>query len=98
MMDMDPWVGDYSLAEETRSAQEALAPLSKACIGFIVINTVFVILRFVSRMYIRRLPLWWDDYTIIPAYLGNLGVCIAGLGSYKSFSATSPVYELTRNI
>jgi len=55
------------------TAYEATLPTYHAAIAFIVIDTLIVALRFISRFVIRRLPFWWDDFWIIPAYLMNLG-------------------------
>lgn len=47
---------------------------------FIVLNTLFVGLRFVSKG-INRNPLGTDDWLIIPALVFCYGVCIIGIGT-----------------
>lgn len=48
-------------------------------IAFMVLETVFVILRFVARRKTLS-PLGWDDYLIYPALVVNLGMCAHGIG------------------
>lgn len=54
--------------------------LMNVAIAFIVLSTVFVALRFISRFQIREAPSGSDDYLIIPAYLFELALCISGIG------------------
>lgn len=47
-------------------------------IAFMVLETVFVILRSLARRKTLS-PLGWDDYLIIPALVVNLGMCAHGI-------------------
>ena len=56
------------------------AGLISAAIVIIVFNTVFLVLRFLSR-WIKREATWgWDDILIPPAYVLNMALCSLGLG------------------
>lgn len=47
-------------------------------ISFIVLETVFVVLRSLARRKTLS-PLGWDDYLIVPALVVNLGMCALGI-------------------
>ena len=65
--------------QDVQLARDALHPLCVTCIVFIILNTLFVVLRFVSRNFVKRLEVGWDDILIIPSWLCNIGTCILGL-------------------
>lgn len=65
-----------------QTAHQALQPLINCSIAFLVVNTVFVVGRLVSRLVIRKLPFWWDDFWVLPAYAANIGACAIGLCEY----------------
>lgn len=52
--------------------------LTDTAIAFIVLETVFVVLRCWSR-YLQKASIGWDDILIIPAYLFCLGPCICSI-------------------
>lgn len=54
--------------------------LRDVAIAFIVIDVVFVGLRYVSQ-WVGRKPMGLDGWLMLPALLANLGICIAGLGT-----------------
>jgi len=60
------------------TATEALAPLVNIIICMIILNTIFLILRFFTVLYLRpkKLGLGWDDWLLLPAYLLTIGVSI----------------------
>lgn len=60
-------------------------------IAFIVLETVFVVLRSVARRKIPS-PLGWDDYLIIPALVANLGMCAHGISQF-TMTLRSPRYD-----
>ena len=49
------------------------------CIAFIVLDTVFVGLRFLSRTVKKGVELGWDDWLILPAWATNIGVCAVSI-------------------
>lgn len=61
---MDPFIGDR---------------VTNTAIAFIVLDTVFVALRYWSR-YLQKASFGWDYILIIPAYLSCLRICICGIG------------------
>ena len=67
-----------------KTADEALQDLKAACIAFLILTTLFAIARFVSRIWIGRIRLWWDDYTILIAYICNIVICVIGLRKWSS--------------
>ena len=52
--------------------------LQAVCISFILIDTVFVVLRFWARSFHQR-PLDWDDLLIFIAWINLLGLEIDGI-------------------
>ncbi|CAD6594186.1 MAG: hypothetical protein ASARMPREDX12_008376 [Alectoria sarmentosa] len=56
--------------------------LTDTAIAFIVLETVFVVLRCWSR-YLQKASIGWDDILIIPAYLFCLGPCISSILAVK---------------
>ena len=67
------------IAEHDQRADEVLRPLRVVCILFMVLNTLFVVLRFISRNYVKKLELGLDDIMIIPSWICNIGTCTLGL-------------------
>lgn len=61
-----------------KPASQFLRPLLNVAIAFIVIDTAFLIGRFVAVLFLRkkRLPLTWDDYLLVPAFFCTIGICI----------------------
>ena len=51
-------------------------PVVVTAIVFIILNTVFVCLRFLSR-HLQNAAYGWDDAFIVPSWLANIGMCIA---------------------
>ncbi len=47
-------------------------------ICMLTFTTIFVILRFIARVWARS-PLKWDDWLILPAWLCTAGLCIQGI-------------------
>lgn len=66
------------MAQET--TQEALKGSVAVCIVFLVLNTFFVILRFIARFRLKQSKLGWDDILIIAGYFANVGLCADALG------------------
>ena len=62
-----------------QTADQVLHPLLVVSVLYIVLDTLFVFLRFVSRQFIRTSQLGWDDWLLVPAFIFNLGSCILGL-------------------
>ncbi|KAI9653946.1 MAG: hypothetical protein M1831_005631 [Alyxoria varia] len=62
-----------------KTAEDALQDLKRACIALLVLTTLFALGRFYSRVWIGRIKLWWDDYTILIAYVCNVVICVIGL-------------------
>ena len=62
------------------TASEVLAPLVACCIAFIVLNTFFLALRYVARLWIKPVPLGADDAFIIGAYIVDIGTYTIILG------------------
>ena len=54
-------------------------------ISTFVVALIALILRFVCRK-ITRMPIWWDDWLMIPAWLGSLVILITSLWWSKSIS------------
>lgn len=61
--------------------------LKNTAIAFIILETCFVILRYVSRAIIRA-PSGIDDYLMPLAWLFNMAVCGVSLGKYRSRKQT----------
>jgi hypothetical protein len=53
-------------------------------IVFIILNCVFVLLRFYARS-ITRATYGWDDYLIIAGFISNIGLCVVSIGTYALF-------------
>lgn len=68
------------------TADDVLQPLINIAIAFIVLNTLFVGLRFVARLLVKKAELGWDDWLLIPAYILNIGLCAAGIGESLQLS------------
>ena len=54
---------------------------------FIALETIFVPLRFYART-LTTSARGWDDIIIPAAWLANIGMCILGIGQYRSTSST----------
>ncbi|KAI9658809.1 MAG: hypothetical protein M1831_003835 [Alyxoria varia] len=69
-------------ARDVQTGEQALRPLFNVCVAFIVVDTVFFVLRFYAVLKLRRkrLSLTWDDWLLVPAYIMNLGMLANGLG------------------
>lgn len=73
---------------EGPSARDVLQPLVTSCIVLITLQTIFVILRLVARLLVKRAEIGWDDYLIIPAFITNIGGAVAALGTSVMFANT----------
>lgn len=58
------------------SAASALSPLYATCVAFIILDTLFVVARFISRIFIGKVRLGWDDWWIIPAWLFSVTLTV----------------------
>ena len=66
------------MAEMT--ASQALQDLLVTCIVFLVLDPVFVALRFVSCHLIKRQRWAVDDVLIVAGLVANIGLCATYLG------------------
>lgn len=68
----------YPLSANTKTlpktSTEALNPLTASVITFLVLNTLIVVARTVSRHYIAKLSFWWDDLCIVVGYVALLAM------------------------
>jgi hypothetical protein len=53
-------------------------------IVFIILNSVFVILRFYAR-FITKTAYGWDDYLIIAGFISNVSLCVVSISTYTLF-------------
>jgi len=53
-------------------------------IVFMILNTIFVILRCYSRS-ITKVAYCWDDYLIFASYISNISLCAASICTYALF-------------
>jgi hypothetical protein len=53
-------------------------------IVFIILNCVFVILRFYARS-ITKTAYGWDDYLIIASFISNISLCVVSISMYTLF-------------
>jgi hypothetical protein len=53
-------------------------------IVFIILNCVFVILRFYARS-ITKNAYGWDDYLIIASFISNISLCAVSISMYALF-------------
>ena len=60
--------------------------LQAVCISFIIIDTFFVAMRYLSRRY-QKAPFAWDDVLIVVAWVNLLGVSIDGIRKSNAFLA-----------
>lgn len=74
------------MPEET--AKEALQSLVAVCITFLILNSFFVILRFISRFHVKQQKVGWDDILIIAGYVANIGLCVDAFGTLSSRRAS----------
>lgn len=72
-------------------ARVALDDLFNSSIAFIVINVVFVGLRFYSVLALRakKLSLTWDDWLLVPAALAMCATCASSFCSSCLLTARS---------
>lgn len=75
MSSMSPNTG----AAHELSAKETLQSLLSWCIALLILETLFVLLRLVSRLVVKKQELGWDDFLIAPAYLACVGEIIASI-------------------
>lgn len=69
---------------DERRAQDVLPTLIAIAITFIVLDTFFLVLRFISRVLIQKVSIGVDDFLIIPAYCMNVGLCCVAIGMFSS--------------
>ena len=67
--------------EDQQTTKQALEGLVAVCITFLILDSFFVILRFISRFHVKQQKIGWDDILIVAGYFTNIGLCI------DSFSA-----------
>lgn len=67
-----------------RRASDVLPSLVAVAITFIVLDTIFIVLRFISRTLIQKASVGLDDLLIVPAYAMNVGLCAIAIGMYSS--------------
>ena len=60
-------------------------------IVFMILNTIFVILRCYSRS-ITKVAYCWDDYLIFASYISNIGLCAASICTYALFIIPPSLY------
>ena len=65
------------MAEET--AEEVLGTLVGVAVLFIVLDTFFLFLRFISRSVIKKVTVGADDILMYPGYALNIGLCITAI-------------------
>lgn len=51
---------EVNVVPSQKTAEEALKPLVIVCIVYIILDFVFLAIRFVSRFLVRRSELGWD--------------------------------------
>ena len=70
---------------DAETAERALAPLYALIVFFLTLDTLFLLLRFFTVLFLRpkKLALGWDDLCLIPAWLCTIGVMIASCGATK---------------
>ena len=54
-------------------------PVITTAIVFIVLNTIFVFFRFLSR-YLQRATYGWDDVLMVPSWLLTIAISIVSIG------------------
>ena len=54
-------------------------PVVITAIILIVLNTIFVFLRFLSR-YQQTAPYGWDDFLIVPSWLLTVAISLVSIG------------------
>ena len=65
--------------EQGATAKEALQGLLAVCVVFLVLNTFFVVLRFIARLHVKQQQIGLDDVFIIVGYVFNIGLCVDAL-------------------
>ena len=58
---------------------EVLKPLLTASISMIVLTTLFFCLRYVSRIFVKKVKLGRDDIALLCAYICDMFICSIGL-------------------
>lgn len=58
---------------------------SDAGVAFIILTTLFGILRLLTRWARDNVPVGWDDYIIIPAFFVIIALCILAIGMFYHF-------------
>lgn len=66
--------------DSSESDAHVLHGLVVTCVVFIVLDTFFLALRFVSRCFIKKVPVGYDDLLLWSGYAVNIGLCAVGLG------------------
>lgn len=61
-----------------------VAKESDAAISFIVLATLFTTFRFSTRWTKDKVPIWWDDYLIIPGFVVIIALCALFIGKHSS--------------
>ena len=63
-------------------ADDVLPTLISVAIFFIVLDTVVISLRFISRTFIQKAPIGLDDILILPSYAMNIGLCAIAISMF----------------
>lgn len=63
----------------TQTSWAATRPLVHSAIAFIVIDTLIVLAKSYSRLFLARLRFWWDDFWIIMAFVLLMPICAIGI-------------------
>lgn len=58
-----------------KTAYEVTRPLVHSAIAFIIVDTLIVIAKTYSRLYLAKLRFWWDDFWIIVAWATLMPLC-----------------------
>ena len=69
--------------------EHVVVGLVATCAVLIVIDTLFLVLRFFSRCFVKKAPIGWDDLLLFPAFIVNMGLCAVGLGMGHRYCATT---------
>ncbi|KAL9050404.1 MAG: hypothetical protein Q9162_006652 [Coniocarpon cinnabarinum] len=71
--------------EGDETAKQALSPLLGVTISFLILNTLFVLLRFYTSVFLRgkTYRMGWDDWLLIPAWVSTTALCAVVLFIYK---------------
>jgi hypothetical protein len=78
-------VHHWKLRNESASNEEYCGnKLITISIVFIILNTIFVILRCYAR-FITKAAYGWDDYLIFASFISNIGLCAVSISTYALF-------------